>query len=204
MPSQYEGAQSPKELQDVDHPGLSAIFEGPKEDTNTLVPEPTSRHSSSLPNVPGISPSQAAASRTRVMFTNQPVLLYSSLTCFSCYLAAERRRAWGRHSTASIKRGPKNHSVRAGEAAHHHVASAGWWRASPEESWRGLHVPRGSGDVIWWENTRRHVGWLEHAWQRSVSRLTHQSWRRDHGSLDRRHLLAWLHELLLLLLLLLL
>lgn len=45
---------------------------------------------------------------------------------------------------------------------------------------------------------------MEHAGHRSVSRLTHQSWRRNHGSLHRRHLLTWLHELLLLLLVLLL
>lgn len=153
---------------------------------------------------PRLSPSLSAASRARVIFTIQPVLLHLSSMCFSCYLAAERRRAWGRHSTTSIKRCPKDHPVGAGEAAHHHVASPRRWRAAPEESrWR-LHVPRWSGDVVRWENTRRHVGGLEHAGHRSVSRLTHQPWRGNHGSLHRRHLLTWLHELLLLLLLLLL
>lgn len=137
------------------------------------------------------------------MFTIQPVLLHSSFTCSSCYLAAEWRRAWGRHSTASIKRSPKNHCVRARKAAHHHVASPRWWGAAAEKSWWRLH-PGWSGDVVWWENTGRHVGRLEHAGHRSVSRLTHQSWRGDHGPLDRRHLLTWLHKLLLLLLLLLL
>lgn len=152
----------------------------------------------------GLSPSQLLPVELALYVYNSAGYCNSSSTYFSCYLAAERGRAWRRHSTASIKRSPKNHSVRAREAAHHHVTSSGWGRAAPKEPWWGLHVPRRSGDVVRWENTRWHVGGLEHAGHGSVSRLAHQSWRRDHGSLDRRHLLSWLHELLLLLLLLLL
>lgn len=146
-------------------------------------------------------PITVAASRARVAVTIQSVSLYLCLS-FSCYLAAERRRTGGRHSTASIKRGPEDHSVRTREAAHHHVSSSRRGRAASKESWWRLHVPRWPGDVVRWEDTRRHVGGLKHAGHRSVSRLTHESWRRDHGSLYRGHLLARLHELLLLLLLL--
>lgn len=159
-------------------------------------------HSLSLSNILGLAYHCCCQSSSRLRLQFSRCYCHSCFACFFCYLTAERCSARGWHTTASIEGGPKDHLVRAGEAAHHHVASSRRGRAARKEAWWRLHVSRWSGDVVGWENTRRHVWGLEHAGDRSVSRLTHQARRGDHGSLHRRHLLTLLHELLLLLLLL--
>lgn len=70
-----------------------------------------------------------------------------------------------------------------------------WWDgATAEEAWWGLHIARGSGQVVRREDTWRYAG-VEHGRHRHVaSRVAHQPWGRDHGSRARMHLLARLHE----------
>lgn len=197
--SQYR-PKRPKDFCEVGRPGV--CYCRPK-DQRGRYQQPQTRTEFIIITVkdPRPGPSPLLPVGLALRFTIQSLLLHS---CFFCYLAAEWRRAGRRHSTAPIERSPKDHTIRAREAAHHHVASSRRGRAPSEKPWWRLHVSRWSGNSVWWENARRHVGGVEHAGHRTVSRLTHESGRGDHGSLDRRHLLAWLHELLLLLVLLLL